>query len=256
MGQVLVDYHVHGIGHRTNKHTAPELAKYIEQGIAQNLTEIGFADHDEYLLELDFSSFLYLQRRYPQIRLRLGLEVDYRPGQEKILGQRLAPYQFDYLIGSIHFIGDWPFDHPAYTAGYAAWDIDELHQTYFSLVTQMVRSGQFDIVGHLDLIKVFGYRPRRSVLDLAGSTLSAIQESGMTVEINTAGWYKPVAEVYPGRDLLEECFRLGIPITLSSDAHAAQDVGRDIARAREMAWAVGYRQVAVFEKRQRSLLPL
>ncbi len=78
----------------------------------------------------------------------------------------------------------------------------------------------------------------------------------MTVEINTAGWYKPVGEVYPNRELLEECFRLSIPITLSSDAHVAQDVGRDIARAREMAWAVGYRQVAVFEKRQRSLLPL
>lgn len=253
---MLVDYHVHGVGHLTSRHTVAELTEYLEMGKARGLKEIGFTDHDYYLNELDFANFPLLQKRFPQIKIRVGLEVEYLPHKEEESKKQLAGYSFDYLIGSVHFINDWGFDHPDYVARYAEWDIDDLYTAYFNLVARMARTKRFDIVGHLDLIKVFGYRSRRSVQELAAPALRAIRDSGMVVEINTAGIYKPVGEIYPCRELLDECFRMGIPITLSSDAHYARDVGRDIVKAREMAWEVGYRQVAVFEKRQRFLLPL
>lgn len=253
---MLIDYHVHGIGHQTSRHTIAELSEYVEKGIAADLAEIGFADHDGYLADLDFTNFSRLQNLYPQIKIRVGLEVDYLPNPPQPSADYTKAYRFDYLIGSVHFVGDWPFDHPDYRSGYKEWEPDCLYQAYFALVSQMVKSKRFDIVGHLDLIKIFGCRPDSPVLEIAGPTLQEIRKAGMTVEINTAGWYKPVAEVYPAAALLEECFRLGIPITLSSDAHMAGDVGRDIARARELAWKVGYRQVATFEQRKRIMADL
>ncbi len=253
---MLVDYHVHGIGHQTSRHTVAELSEYVERGIAANLAEIGFADHDNYLADLDFTNFSRLQTLYPQIKIRVGLEVDYLPNPQWPSADYTKAYPFDFLIGSVHFVGEWPFDHPDYRSGYQEWEPDSLYQAYFSIVSQMVKSKRFDIVGHLDLIKVFGCRSDRPVLELAGPTLQEIRKADLTVEINTAGWYKPVAEVYPAVTLLEECFRLGIPITLSSDAHMAGDVGRDIHLARELAWKVGYRQVATFEQRKRILVDL
>ncbi len=253
---MLVDYHVHGIGHQTSRHTIAELSEFVEKGIAADLAEIGFADHDGYLADLDFTNFSRLQTLYPQIKIRVGLEVDYLPNPQQPRTDYTKAYPFDFLMGSVHFIGEWPFDHPDYRAGYAEWKPDALYQAYFALVSQMVRSKGFDIVGHLDLIKIFGCRPDTPVLELAGPALQEIRKADMTVEINTAGWYKPVAEVYPSEILLIECFRLGIPVTLSSDAHVAGDVGRDIARARELAWKVGYRQVAAFEQRKRIMVNL
>jgi len=256
VSKVLVDYHVHGIGHQTSRHTLAELSGFVERGLAVNLAEIGFADHDYYLEDLKFSNFLLLEKRFPQIKIKVGLEVEYLPDQQQSVVNYAEVYSFDYLIGSVHFVNEWPFDHPDYRSGYEDWEIDDLYRAYFGLVSQMARTKRFDIVGHLDLIKIFGHRSRTPVLELAAPALQVIKQCGLTVEINTAGWYKPVREVYPALNLLEECFRLGIPITLSSDAHVAEDVGRDINKARELAWQVGYRQVATFEKRQRIMLPL
>lgn len=253
---VLVDYHVHGLGHQTRQHTLAELTPFVVQGLQQGLSEIGFAEHDAYIEDLDFSNFQHLQRQFPKIRIKIGLEVDFWPEQEKRYRQLREIYSWDYLIGSVHYLGDWGFDHPDYTERYREWDIDALYRTYYGVLTQMIQSQSFDLVGHLDLIKIFGYRPHSSGLKLAGPTLAAIREAGMTVEINTAGWYKPVEEVYPAPDLLEACFQMGIPITFSSDAHRSEDTGRDIIRARELAWKVGYRQVATYVQRKRIMQPL
>jgi histidinol-phosphatase (PHP family) len=253
---MLVDYHVHGVGHRTSRHTLEELSSFVEAGLAANLAEIGFADHDFYIEDLAFSNFPLLQKRFPKIKIRVGLEVEYLSQPVPGVLDCLDKYSFDYLIGSVHFVEEWPFDHPEFKSGYKDWDADDLYRAYFNLVSQMACTKRYNIVGHLDLIKVFGCRSRASVVELAGQCLQVVQKSGMAVEINTSGRYKPVEEVYPALNLLEECFRLGIPITLSSDAHFAEDVGRDIYQARELAWKIGYREVATFEKRQRIMQPL
>jgi histidinol-phosphatase (PHP family) len=253
---MLVDYHIHGMGHRDFPHSVESLARFVQEARDKGIVELGFADHDYYLRDIRFSNFEELRPRFPGVSIKVGLEVEYFPGQEGTTSDRLAGCTFDYLIGSVHYIGEWLFDHPDNIEGFDAWDIDHLYRVYFGLVGRMARSRMFDLVGHLDLIKIFGHRAKSSVVKLAQPALEEIRDSGMVMEVNTAGWHRPVHEQYPARDLLEAAFKMGIPITLSSDAHAPEQVGRDLPLAREMAWEVGYREVATFSRRERTMVPL
>lgn len=253
---MLVDYHIHGMGHLDFPHTLESLAQFLEAAKARGIKEVGFAEHDHYLPHINFGNFAFLQKQFPDVAIRCGLEVEYLPGREKETQERLQGIEFDYLIGSVHYIGEWLFDHPDYIAGFAEWDLNRLYEVYFGLVAQMVHSGGFDIVGHFDLIKIFGHRPQGLVLELARPALEAVRECGLVLEVNTAGWHRPVQELYPAPELLREAFRRGIPVTLSSDAHAPEQVGRDLARARELLWGIGYRQIATFVRRQRFMVSL
>jgi histidinol-phosphatase (PHP family) len=127
-------------------------------------------------------------------------------------------------------------------------DPDSLYEAYFQLVEKAARSGLFHIMGHLDLIKIFGIRPRTDVRKLAEKVLDAVQEFNLAVEINTNGRYKPVGEWYPEQKLIEEIIRRNIPISLGSDAHAPENVGRDIADVCSMLKGYGLKKVASFNK--------
>lgn len=241
------DYHIHGLAHEGPPHTAERLLPYVEAAKANGLTEIGFADHDRYLQGIDFSVFSQLER-LTGMPVRAGLEVDFRPDKDH--RRELAGRPWDYLIGSVHAIGDWDFDRAGQEAAFAAWDIDELYTTYFDLVARAAATGLFQIIGHLDLIKIYGYRPKRPVLELAEAALQVIARSGAAIEINTAGLFKPVGEIYPSRELLERAFNLNIPVTIGSDAHAAGEVARERARARKLLRLVGYTSLATFYRQE------
>lgn len=253
---MLVDYHTHILGHQGGSYTRERLDQFLAAARAQGIAEIGLSDHDEYWQGIDCAEVAASAAGFPSLRIRLGLEVGYRPGREQEIAALAGQLPFDYLIGSVHEIGDWMFDHPDYRAVYSKWDINELYRTYFSLIGKLARSGLFDVVGHLDLVKVFGYRPAGPVLPFAGQALREIREAGLVVEINTRGAYKPCAEIYPSLELLQACYDLGIPVTLGSDAHEAGESGRDIAAARQVLHRIGYRSLATFSGRRRILQPL
>lgn len=247
---MLVDYHIHALGHRGGDYSEEILVEYFSVARRQGIEEIGFTEHDNYLSGLAPEAIAAAARRFPYLQARLGLEVSYRPEREKEIRDFAKNFNFDYLIGSVHHIGEWMFDHPACISGYASWDISELYQAYFSLVEKMVRSGLFDVVGHLDLVKVFDYRPSGDVLTYAQGALKAIVDAGMAVEVNTAGLFRPCKEIYPARELLARCYDLNIPVTLGSDAHEPEQVGREFGLAREILYQVGYRKLTRFTNRQ------
>lgn len=247
------DYHIHGLAHEGPPHTVERLLPYVEAARAAGLTEVGFADHDRYLDGLDFSVFPELEW-LTGMPVRAGLEVDFRPGKDH--HRELAGRPWDYLIGSVHAIGAWEFDRAGQEAGFAAWDIDELYTTYFNLVAQAAATGLFQIIGHLDLIKIYGHRPRRPVLELAEPAFRAIARSGAAIEVNTAGLFKPVGESYPSRELLERAFSLHIPVTIGSDAHAPAEVGRERDRLRELLHRIGYTSLATFYRGEMDTEPL
>lgn len=253
---MLVDYHVHPLGHADRDYTVEQLVKFAEQARLRNIADLGLADHDLYLSRLDFSAVDEARRLCPDINIRLGLEVDYYPGQESIISNKLKSLPLDYCIGSVHSLDAWVFDDPREMDGYRHWDIDELYGAYYRTLDRAAACGLFDIIGHLDVIKVFGYRPSSDATALAEPALQAIAASGLCIEINTNGLYKPAAEQYPALGILDRCFDLGIPVTLSSDAHQAADAGRDIALAAQQAWQAGYRQVASFSGRKRIMVNL
>lgn len=244
------------------------MEEYVEAAIAAGLREIGFSDHvpmywlpveqrdpgiamrmeelEEYVADV-----VRLRERYPEIPIRLGLEADYIPGREEDLARILAPYPWDYVIGSVHFLGDWGFDNPAEQNRYAEWDISELYGKFFTLECMAASSGLFDILAHIDLIKKFGHRPSHDLGRLYADVARTIAEAGVAIELSTAGLRKPVGEVYPHPALLQACCEQGVPLVISSDAHKPGEVGWGFASARDLALRTGYTQVVRFEQRLR-----
>ena len=237
--------------------------EYLLKAIELGIDIYGFSEH----APMDFDPYYRLafdemkhyrqdvldaKEKYKgQISILLGYEVDYLPGH---MDERVLDANVDYLIGSVHFIDKWSFDNPEFIGGWQNKDVDEIWQAYFEATEAMAASGKFDIVGHLDLIKVFKFLPKQDTRLLAKNALRAIKRTDMVLEINTAGLRKPIGEMYPSRALLEEAYALDIPITFSSDAHAVEHIGAGYDRAISLAKEIGYTKVATFEGRDRQLI--
>jgi len=195
-----------------------------------------------------------------QTDLKLGIEADFIAGREDRLATLLDAHAWDYVVGSVHFVGEHAVDHD----GYEVWDHrsqrpDELWRRYFVTLGEAARTGLFDILAHPDLVKMWG--PRRPVPEgdlrrFYEFAMDGIAESRIAVEVSTAGLRKPVAELYPAPAFLEMCLDAGCPVALSSDAHVPGDVGRDYERALELLDSVGVTELAVFEARERRMEPL
>ncbi len=253
---MLMDYHTHVMAHGERAWAPDTVEPFLQSAVRAGLSYLGLADHDWYEAERDPGLLLPLREKYPQLQVSFGVEIDHDPARLPEIRRIVAARDYDYVIGSVHNIGDWPFDHPDYRHMYEGRDIDEAYRAYFALVQDAAETGLYQLMGHLDLIKVFGYRPKGKVGALCGGLMQVLAKADVAAEINTNGRYKPVAEFYPSRELLEELYRYDIPITLSSDAHQAEDVGRDLAEARQMAYQVGYRKLATFCRRQRILVDI
>ena len=255
-----IDLHNHTI--RCN-HAEGTIDAYLERAIDLGIDIYGFSEHapmdfdEKYRLAFEEmeayrADVLDAKERYAdQIEILLGYEVDWLPGY---MDERVLKADVDYLIGSVHFIDKWGFDNPEFLSGWKEKDIDEIWKAYFEATEAMANSGLFDVVGHLDLIKVFKYLPREDTRILAKDALKAIKKSGMVLELNTAGLRKPIGEIYPSRALLEAAYELDIPITFSSDAHSPKQVGLGYEEATELARDVGYTKAVTFKGRDKKLV--
>ncbi len=246
------------------------MERYVERAIEAGVSELGFSDHlfmywlaperrDPELGMAEWEHDFYIadvercRTRYASdITIRLATEADYIPGHERELERILRAYDWDYVIGSVHFIGDWGFDDSRYISEFASRDIDVLYAEYFSLVGESAETGLFDTIGHADLIKKFGHRPRSDPSEWYTLLATRIARSGTCVEINTAGLRKPVGEMYPHPELLHAFKAAGVPVTLGSDAHAPNEVAADFASACELLQRVGYSEFVKYEGRRRS----
>ena len=183
--------------------------------------------------------------------VKLGLEVDYVPGREEETRELLAPYPWDYLLGSLHYIGELGVDAEPRLVD--AVGVEEAWRLYFDALAAAARSGLFDSLSHPDLVKIFGLRA--ASFDY-GPVVDAIADSGVAVEVSTAGLGKPVRELYPHPEFLAACRARDVPVTLASDAHSPDVVGRDFDRALELLRVAGYETVTVFEARRGRQEPL
>jgi len=240
-------------------HAIGTIDEYIKQAIKQNIDIFGFSEHApmdfdaHYRLSfehmIDYTNEIKAAREkyHNEIDIRLGYEVDWLPGH---MDERVLTADVDYLIGSVHFLDKWGFDNPEFIGEWTHKDVATVWHDYFSAISEMADSGLFDIVGHLDLIKVFGHRPDSDILSIVRPALEAIHASGMVIELNTAGLRKDAAEIYPSLNILQEAYAMGIPITFGSDAHSPQQVGYGLDLAYEMASSVGYDRCVTFQKRK------
>ncbi|MFX0133671.1 MAG: histidinol-phosphatase HisJ [Candidatus Hodarchaeota archaeon] len=276
----MIDYHIHT---KLCRHGKGELEDYVKSAIKKGLTEIGFCEHfpQEFLLENlpkkyhnlipieeyampkdEFPDYIkqvlkLREKYYDKISIKLGTEFDFLKSKTKYISEEIKKYQFDYIYGSIHQIyfngKPFAFDDSRFLVFYDEYDIDVCYEIYFKALEELIRSKLFDVVSHLDLIKKYGFRPKklteyRSLID---QILVLIRDNDLVMELNTAGDRKKVGEFYPEDFILEEAYKKGIEITLGSDAHKPDEVGYKFDVAIKKLKKIGFEYVIKFSDRKK-----
>lgn len=255
------DYHNHPQGHRDLPYSLDVLQPWADFASGAALRDVTLTDHDRYHKGIDFDTFFRFKDKAKlekQIDFKLGIEIDNDPETSE-LGYKWIEKNYDrldFVLGSVHFIDDWAFDHPNYQEKYKDWDIDKLYSRYFDDIKKLIGRGLLDGLAHLDLIKIFGHRQKKEIMTYVSGVLKLIKEKGLTVEMSTAGWRKPVNEQYPQDEIIHKIKELNIPITTSSDAHAPKDVGYAYDRLYKLLKSYRFDKVAVFENHKMRLLPI
>jgi histidinol-phosphatase (PHP family) len=259
---MIADYHIHTCMCR---HAEGEPREYLERAAELGMTEMGFADHlpflggweplhdltDDWAMRVDeldaYCSVVQdLAREFaPGLRVRLGIEADFIPETLDDTAAVLRQYPFEYVIGSVHIVGDrFGFDHPEMAGRLDEYGIDRIHLESLELTRQLAETGLFDVAGHFDHAKKFGPpADSEAVAAAARAALRAVAAAGMCIELNTGGLRKPIGETFPGPGLLAEARDLRIPLVFGSDAHKPRDVGYGFDRAAKLACAAGYREL-------------
>lgn len=252
----MLDLHTHLIGHQDRLASEQNIKDYFEAAQQAGLKEFGFSDHDMYFEDLNLPLIREVAKAYPELNVRVGLEVDYRAGEEMKIKNVLKTFDFDYVIGSVHEIKQWLFDYPEEAQRHREMDPDQLYISYFSLVEKAAKSHLFTTIGHFDLIKLFGVRPSTDVRELAEKAIRAIAENDLVAELNTAGRYKPVGEFYPEEKLIREMVNHGIEFTLGSDAHEPKFVGRDLQEGIQWLKSCGVKRLISFQQKERLIFSI
>lgn len=242
---------------------------FAARAVELGLEEIGFSDHNPMASLFDDWRMLreelprYLEsveearRRFPQLPIRLGLEVDYLAGQSGWWEQLRGAAAWDYWIGSVHYLPEgWEVDHPKYLGRHRDSDPEEFWVSYWKTYEACIRSGWFDFVGHPDLPKKFGYRPKGDLRRFYEPAIQALVDTGLAFEVNTAGLRKECRELYPASEFLQLARQAGVPVLVNSDAHAVMELGAGFGEALESLRAAGYTSVVRFEKGCRREVPL
>jgi histidinol-phosphatase (PHP family) len=273
---MLTDYHVHlrpdDIAASAGTHfTEENIDRYRRAADRAGIAELGFAEHIYRFTEaLTIWDHPFWKQwalddldRYCEVvgagPARLGIEADYVPGAEDRTANLLDRRPFDYVIGSIHFIGDRSLDTEQFTIWDERSDPDEIWRRYFETLAAAARSGLFDVLAHPDLVKVWGRAgrlPSRDPRHFYEPAIEAIAESGVAVEVSTAGLRKPVGEIYPSDSFMGMCVDAGADFVLSSDAHEPDQLGFEYPAAIEFLTRHGVAEIATFYGRVRSLEPV
>jgi histidinol-phosphatase (PHP family) len=278
---MLTDYHIHlrsddPEASAAEYFSSANVERYREVARERGIAELGVSEHVyrfRQALEVwqhpfwvkyakdDLDEYCAFVR--DETDLRLGIEADFVPGGEDRMANLLEARDFDYVIGSVHFLREGAVDMD----DYSVWDsgptrprsAEEVWRRYFQTIGESARSGLFDVVAHPDLVKYWGDGARRPDGDLRRYyelAIDGIAESGVAVEVSTAGLRKPAGELYPAPGFLQMALDAGARVALSSDAHRPQDVGADYEQALALLEQLGVRELCVFDRRSCRPLPI
>jgi histidinol-phosphatase (PHP family) len=255
------DYHTHPQGHRVQRYTQELLQPWADSARTVGLKDIAFTDHDRYHSGIDFDEINRLRELNPDLEIRAGIELDndpvHSPAGRKWIERNWD--KLDFVLGSVHFLkrADQMFDSvPDGAAQFEGRNIDEMYADYFRRVRELIATGLVDSLAHLDLIKIHGHRPTAGIGTLVNETLKLIRERDLAIELSTAGWRKPVNELYPGDSIIELAMGKGIPFTTASDAHSHVQLGENFRNLANKMAEIGIRNVSIFEKHKRTEAPL
>ncbi len=271
---MITDYHVHL---ETGPYTVDWIKKYLEIAEKNGVTDLGFSEHgyrfkqsknilhnpwieERQTEDLDEYVSVVLKAKEQGLPVKLGVELDYIPGKEKEIKEFIDSQPWDYVIGSVHWLEDWGFDLNEMKKQWENQQIYKVYDKYFQIVGQLLDSKLFDIMGHVDVIKVFGHKPHEDdnhlLLKLYDQLIEKIVSSNITVEMSTAGLRKPVQELYPSPDIMERLSKNNVPMMINSDAHRPEHVGADYDKGIAYLRKYSIENISIFKERQRTIVPL
>lgn len=283
------DYHVHlhqhgryqGVGPPLGEYPPGHIEAYVEQAVVRGLSEVGFTEHlyrcveaapvlgrfweyeprqdladqteaffaEDLTLSIENYVDAVVAAKDRGLPVKLGLEVDFFPETFDAVLDFLAPYPWDFLIGSVHWVGGWSIDHSGAAYEFARRGVRQAYEDYFALEQRLAASGAVDVLAHVDVVKVHGDAADQPPLDLYEGVVSAAAASGTAVEVSSAGIHKPIGEMYPAPSLLAMFNQAAVPITLASDAHEPAQCGRDADKLVSAAKEAGYTEHLVYNQR-------
>ena len=256
--RLFSDYHSHPQGHRVQLYSRELLQLWIDGARTRGLNDIAFTDHDRFHAGINFDEIDKLRAANPDVRIRAGIELDNDP-QTSAAGRQWIEKNWDkldFVLGSVHYL-DNPtqmFDSvPAGATQFEGRNIDNLYADYFRRVRNIAATGLVDCLSHLDLIKIHGHRPNAEIGEIVNETLDFIRSRDLAIELSTAGWRKPVNELYPADRIIELAVGKGIPFTTASDAHSHAQLGENFGRLAEKMSILQIREVCVYEKHKREM---
>ena len=274
---MLTDYHVHlrpddRDATAARHFTVANAERYAEVAAERGIGALGVSEHVHRFrqaLEVwrhpfwvenaidDLDGYCSFVRE--ETELRLGIEADFVPGREDRMANLLARCEWDYVIGSVHFLRDAAVDMEGDFDVWRSSDPERVWTRYFEWLGEAARTGLFDILAHPDLVKVWGRErplPAGDLRRFYDRAMDGIADSDVAIEVSTAGLRKPVGEIYPAPAFLEMCVEAGRPVALSSDAHSPDELGHGYEQAVDLLESIGVERIAVFDRRQRTLEPL
>lgn len=249
------DYHNHPQGHRDLPYCDEVLMPWAEYARKASLKDVALTDHGRYHPGINLNEFFKFRDKVKDVRFKIGIEIDNDP-ETSVADYKWMEKNYDkldFVLGSVHFIDNWPYDHPAHKERFKKWDIDKLYARYFQEIKNLINKGFLDGLAHLDLIKIFGHRQKKDIKTYVEDVLKLIKTKGLTVEMSTAGWRKPVNEQYPQDAIIKMIKDMEIPITTASDAHTAKDLGHSYDKLYKLLKSHGFDNVAVFDNHKMTL---
>lgn len=250
---IVVDYHTHTF---LCKHAKGTPEEYLRVAAEKGIKHLGISDHCPVPLGYDiecrmginqFEEYLRIVEKLKNnkhgIEILLGLEVDWVAHKVEEIIEFIGKYDFDYILGSIHYVEDFPFDHPDYVTCWKTQEkINHIWIKYAELLKDLVNNIKIDIIGHLDLPKKFKMFPENKVefMHKISEVISIAVDKNIAIEINTAGKRKPVKEFYPSFELLQLIKKHNGVITFGSDSHAANEIASGFEEAEQIAQMAGF----------------
>jgi histidinol-phosphatase (PHP family) len=254
--RLFSDYHTHPQGHRTTAYAQALLQPWVDSARKRGLHDIAFTDHDRYHAGVDFDEIARLRDKNPDIKIRAGIELDNDP-ETSAAGRKWIEKNWDkldFVLGSIHYLerDDQMFDSvPDGAAQFEGRKIDIVYADYFRRVREIAATGLVDCLAHVDLVKIHGHRPDAEIGSIVNETLDFVESRNLAIELSTAGWRKPVKELYPSDEIIRLAVEKRIPFTTASDAHSHAQLGENFDRLAEKMSILGVGEVCVYEKHKR-----
>ncbi|HEY5651129.1 MAG TPA: histidinol-phosphatase HisJ family protein [Acidimicrobiia bacterium] len=291
----MSDHHLHlhahnepGTVHPPAEYRVGLIDEYVESAAEAGVTELGFTEHlyrcveaedalgrfwdvpghpelsahseafvsSDRTLSLEAYVQVVLEAKHRGLPVQLGLEIDFFPESIDAVLELIEPYPWDFLIGSVHWIGPWAIDSSEVAWEFDRRGVDQAWYDYFQLVEALAASGTVDVLAHVDVCKKYGYRPEREPIDMYAAVVEAAARTGTAVEVSSQGLRNPAGEIYPSPTFLRMFHDAGVPITLASDGHTPEHAGWGHAEVVSSARAAGYVSRLSFDRRRRAPAPL